>query len=97
MLKSQVVPPVCPVCPPQIIKNYISTNKNEDNYGRQSNGSNNYGRQSDYYNPELKYNTQPGFSIPNLNIFGKQEDYSDPDDKKYLPLPVLNSFSSFGL
>ena len=69
ILKSQVIPPVCPVCPPQIVKD-IGLER------------------SPYYGQSC--------SGDHLNV-GKYPDYSSPDIRKYLPIPVLNSFSSFGL
>lgn len=71
ILKSQVIPPVCPVCPPQIIKKC----EKEKECGPC---------------PIQRCPTTPFKCV-------KQPDYSNPDIKKYLPIPVLNSFSTFGL
>lgn len=71
ILKSQVVPPVCPVCPPQIIKKC----EKEKECGPC---------------PIQRCPTTPFKCV-------KQPDYSNPEIKQYLPIPVLNSFSTFGL
>jgi hypothetical protein len=71
ILKSQVVPPVCPVCPPQIVKKC----EKEKECGPC---------------PIQRCPTTPFKCV-------KQPDYSNPDIKQYLPIPVLNSFSTFGL
>ena len=71
ILKSQVVPPVCPVCPPQIVKKC----EKEKECGPC---------------PIQRCPTAPFKCV-------KQPDYSNPEIKQYLPIPVLNSFSTFGL
>jgi hypothetical protein len=71
ILKSQVVPPVCPVCPPPIVKKCAK----EKECGPC---------------PIQRCPTAPFKCV-------KQPDYSNPTIKQYLPIPVLNSFSSFGL
>jgi len=71
ILKSQVVPPVCPVCPPQIVKKC----EKEKECGPC---------------PIQRCPTTPFKCV-------KQPDYSNPDIKQYLPIPVLNSFATFGL
>ena len=71
ILKSQVVPPVCPVCPPQIVKKCDK----EKECGPC---------------PIQRCPTAPFKCV-------KQPDYSNPEIKQYLPVPVLNSFSTFGL
>ena len=71
ILKSQVVPPVCPVCPPQIVKKC----EKEKECGPC---------------PIQRCPTTPFKCV-------KEPDYSNPDIKQYLPIPVLNSFSTFGL
>jgi hypothetical protein len=71
ILKSQVVPPVCPVCPPQIVKKC----EKEKECGPC---------------PIQRCPTAPFKCV-------KQPDYSNPEIKQYLPIPVLNSFATFGL
>lgn len=71
ILKSQVVPPVCPVCPPPIVKKCDK----EKECGPC---------------PIQRCPTAPFKCV-------KEPDYSNPSIKQYLPIPVLNSFSSFGL
>ena len=71
ILKSQVVPPVCPVCPPQIVKKCDK----EKECGPC---------------PIQRCPTAPFKCV-------KEPDYSNPTIKQYLPIPVLNSFSTFGL
>lgn len=71
ILKSQVVPPVCPVCPPPIVKKCAK----EKECGPC---------------PIQRCPTAPFKCV-------KQPDYTNPTIKQYLPIPVLNSFSSFGL
>ena len=71
ILKSQIVPPVCPVCPPPIIKKCDK----EKECGPC---------------PIQRCPTAPFKCV-------KQPDYSNPSVKQYLPIPVLSSFSTFGL
>jgi len=71
ILKSQIVPPVCPVCPPSIIKKCDK----EKECGPC---------------PIQRCPTAPFKCV-------KQPDYSNPAVKQYLPIPVLSSFSTFGL
>jgi len=71
ILKSQIVPPVCPVCPPQIVKKCDK----EKECGPC---------------PIQRCPTAPFKCV-------KQPDYSNPAVKQYLPIPVLSSFSTFGL
>ena len=84
ILKSQIVPPVCPACPLQIVKYY---NKDSTPYSRQSNSL------QRNYTPSNYRSSNYNGSFNGL----KPPDYSNPNMKKYLPIPVLNSFSSFGL
>jgi putative hemolysin len=73
ILKSEVVPPVCPVCPEPIVQ--CPDNYNKNNVPPC---------------PPCARCPEPAFDckkVPNYNAF-------NPD---YMPVPVLNDFSSFGM
>jgi len=73
ILKSEVVPPVCPACPEPIVK-----------------CPNNYDPNNVPPCPPCARCPEPAFDckkVPNYNAF-------NPD---YMPVPVLNDFSSFGM
>jgi len=75
ILKSQIVPPVCPVCPSPIIKNCEKSGKCPPCPAPQRCPS-----ESDFICKK-----EPNYQNINSNV------------QKMLPLPVLNSFSSFGM
>ena len=75
ILKSQVVPPVCPICPSPIIKNCENSGKCPPCPAPQRCPS-----QDDFICKK-----EPNYQNINSNV------------QKMLPLPVLNSFSSFGM
>jgi len=73
ILKSQVVPPVCPACPPPVVK----CDKNSDNSKCPP-------------CPPCSRCPEPAFDckkVPNYGSF----------NQNYMPIPVLNSFSTFGM
>lgn len=88
ILKSEVVPPVCPKCPDPILK----CNQNSSNSSGSTTLSN-----SNYSDntkcppcPPCARCPEPAFDckkVPNYNSF----------NQNYMPIPVLNSFSSFGM
>jgi hypothetical protein len=73
ILKSQIVPPVCPVCPSPIIKDCEKSGKCPPCPAPQRCPS-----QGDF-------------------ICKKEPNYQSTSVQKFLPQPVLNSFSSFGM
>jgi hypothetical protein len=75
ILKSQIVPPVCPVCPSPIVKNCDKSRKCPPCPAPQRCPS-----ESDFICKK-----EPNYQNINSNV------------QKMLPLPVLNSFSSFGM
>lgn len=114
ILKSEVVPPVCPVCPPSIIMNNCSKSSDKKDtppcpacercpepivdckkiikYKRNSGGT--YG---DYAN----FDSEPVQKVFNqfeekANLFKKGKNYK-PETDSSGPVPVLNSFSAFGI
>lgn len=138
ILKSEVVPPVCPVCPPPVV-----LAKSYDSYGSTGSSYSNYNYENgvhgppppcpacdrcpepivdckkvvkykngkgsdDYYDYSQYSNTDSGSSVnkplfefsSKTNLAKKGEKYtSSPPSSSYEdgPMPVLNSFSSFGL
>lgn len=85
ILKSQVVPPVCPRCPdPVIVHNpYDNNNRNNNQNNQNNNCSNNF-------NPD--YST--GTTLAGMGI-GSRYNYSALDDS-VKPMPMLADFSGFG-
>ena len=84
ILKSQVVPPVCPKCPDPIISSSSS--------GSGSSGSSGSGSSSAKCPPcpPCARCPEPAFDckkVPNYNSF----------NANYMPVPVLSDFSSFGM
>lgn len=77
ILKSQVIPPVCPVCPPPIVKE-----------GNDSNGVFDVSKCPPCAPcarcPEPSFDCK---KVPNYNAFNPRS----------MPVPVLNSFSTFGM
>jgi hypothetical protein len=88
ILKSEVVPPVCPKCPDPIVK------YNSNNGGSNNGGSNNGGSDFDTSKcppcepcgrcPEPAFDCK---KVPNYKAF----------NQNYMPVPVLNDFGSFGM
>ena len=98
ILKSQVVPPVCPRCPDPIIK---SNNNGSSSNGSSSNGSSSNGSSSNDNGgstdntkcppcPACARCPEPAFDCvkrPNYNAF----------NPSYMPMPVVSDFSTFGM
>jgi hypothetical protein len=81
ILKSQVVPPVCPKCPDPIISSSSSGS---------SSGSSGSGSAKCPPCPPCARCPEPAFDckkVPNYNSF----------NANYMPVPVLSDFSSFGM
>jgi hypothetical protein len=81
ILKSQVVPPICPACPPSIVKNEST-----------STTSGNAGFDVSKCPPcaPCARCPEPNFDckkVPNYSVFNPSS----------MPVPVLNSFSTFGM
>jgi hypothetical protein len=103
ILKSEVVPPVCPKCPDPILKcnenltNLSNSSNYSNNFSNGSNYSSNFSNSSNYSDntkcppcPPCARCPEPAFDckkVPNYNAF----------NQNYMPIPVLNSFSSFGM
>jgi hypothetical protein len=90
ILKSQVVPPVCPKCPDPI----ISSNSSSGSSSGSSGSSWSSGSSSDTTKcppcPPCARCPEPAFDckkVPNYNSF----------NANYMPVPVLSDFSSFGM
>ena len=88
ILKTEVVPPVCPVCP----ASSSSTNNITNSTNSSTNSSSNDPTTSDKCPPcpACARCPEPSFEckkVPNYNAM----------NNSYLPQPVLNNFSSFGM
>jgi len=83
ILKSEVVPPVCPACPPQI----MTCPKNDSSSSSSSSSSSTKCPPC----PPCARCPEPAFSCQ------KVPNYSTGTGNPYLPVPVLSSFSSFGM
>lgn len=86
ILKTQIVPPVCPACPN--IYNCRTSSPNLKNSNSSSNSSSNLGNFSysnNYALPSTPF-SETTFH-PNYNS----------TNREYLPVPVLNDFSTFGM
>ncbi len=82
ILKSQVVPPVCPACPPSIVKN--------DNTSITDTGNGAFDVSKCPPCPPCARCPEPNFDckkVPNYSVFNPSS----------MPVPVLNSFSTFGM
>jgi len=81
ILKSQVVPPVCPACPPSIVKNENITT---------TSGNNAFDVAKCPPCAPCARCPEPNFDckkVPNYGVFNPSS----------MPVPVLNSFSTFGM
>jgi len=123
ILKSEIVPPVCPVCPAPIIYTGSKNNSESENerpcpacercpepivdckkvikYKRDGGGSSdNYYDYSNYIQSKVNIPVQKFnwfSSEPNLTQKGHKYSSTPPTKPEDEPMPVLNSFSSFGL
>ena len=101
ILKTQVVPPVCPACPSPIIKCPQQDNNTSDGgcnnqynnnmYSSYSNNSMGYNNaNTGYNNANTGYNSNTGYNNANT-------EYNSYKTGNSNPVPVLNDFSTFGL
>jgi hypothetical protein len=91
ILKSQVVPPVCPVCPgcgSTSSSSFPSSSSSSSSYSKSTNNSSS---EKCPPCPACARCPEPAFDckkVPNYNSAGSSQ---------YLPMPVLNDFSGFGM
>jgi hypothetical protein len=99
ILKSQIVPPVCPVC---ITGSSGSTSNNStSNNSTSNNSTSNSGSSSSSWNSpsnEPKCPPCPACArCPESNFECKKIPNYSAIDNQYLPMPVLSDFSTFGM
>jgi hypothetical protein len=129
ILKSQVVPPVCPACPSSAacprqepcppcpacarcpepsfeckkVPNYRAGSRSSSDNGSTYNNSSKWDNSGSTYNNSSKYNS--GSKYNNSSSYNNGSSYNSMNNNpaysssknEFLPIPVLNDFSTFGM